>query len=139
MRQNLPSPWFDVQSHVDMKFTNPFASRRPTEQLTATVLSFVGEQDGSPERTLKGKLSELFNSRKNVLKAYLARVHYGKPENTSVCLCLAVTNGKDELLVEAIHAQFARDFNRAVHLDIVFLKPEQEEQLAPVCKPFYQS
>ena len=144
-----------------MKFTNPFSSRRPTEQLDVPVLTFVGEQDGPPERMLKGKLSGLFatlsgaatapkinargvssrffEGRTNVLRAYLARAHYGDPQAASVLLCLGVTSGADERLVEAIHSLFALHFNRAVHLDILFLNPKQEEQLAMVCKPFYQS
>lgn len=122
-----------------MKFTDPFSSRRPTERLNVPVLTFVGEQDGPPERMLKEKLSELFGGRKSVLKAYLARVHYEDPKSISVCLCLGVTGGPDEPLVEAIHSLFAQHFNRAVYLDIVFLKPKQEDQLAVVCKSFYQS
>ena len=122
-----------------MKFTNPFSSRRPTEQLNVPVLTFVGEQDGPPERMLKGKLSGLFEGRTNVLRAYLARAHYGDPQAASVLLCLGVTSGADERLVEAIHSLFALHFNRAVHLDILFLNLKQEEQLAMVCKPFYQS
>jgi hypothetical protein len=35
-----------------------------------------------------------------------------------------------------IHSLFAQYFNRAAHLDIVFLNSKQEEQLAAVCKPF---
>jgi hypothetical protein len=122
-----------------MKFTNPFSSRRRTEQLDVRALTFLGEQDGPPERMLKGRLSELFKPRENVLRAYLARVHYGDPKTVSVCLCLDVKDAPDEPLVEAVHSLFARHFNRAVHLDTLFLKPKQEEQLAIVCKPFYQS
>jgi len=87
---------------------------------------------------LKGKLSELFEGRKNLQKAYLARVHYGDAEVISVCLCLAVTNGADKSLVEAIQSLFAKHFDRAAHLDILFLKPKQAGQLAALCKPFYQ-
>ena len=87
---------------------------------------------------LKGKLSELFDGRKNVMKAYLAKAHYGDPKVVSVCLCLGVTGSADEALVEAIHSLFAQHFNRAVHLDIAFLRPKQEDARVPVCKPFYQ-
>jgi hypothetical protein len=85
---------------------------------------------------LKGKLSEVFEGRKNLLRAYLAQVRYGDAEVISVCLCLAVTKGADKSLVETIHSLFSQHFNRAVHLDILFLKPKQEDQLAAVCKPF---
>jgi SseB protein C-terminal domain len=121
-----------------MKFTNPFSSRRPTEKLNVPVLTFIGEQDGPAERMLKGKLSELFTERKNVRTAYLTKAHYGDPQAISVCLCLGVTSGADEPLVEAVHSLFAKHFNRAVHLDIMFLRAKQEEEVALVCKPFYQ-
>ena len=120
-----------------MKLSNPF-SRRPTEKLTAHALTFVGEQDGALERKFKGKLSELFAGCKDLLQAYLARVHYREAKGESVCLCLSSSSGTDERLVEAIHSLFAQYFNRAAHLDIVFLNPKQEEQLAAVCKPFYR-
>jgi SseB protein C-terminal domain len=120
-----------------MKFSNPF-SKRPTEELVAHGLVFMGELDGPPERMLKSKLSGLFVGYKNLLQAYLARVHYREAKDESVCLCLSVSSGADKPLVEAIHSLFAQNFNRAVHLDILFLNPEQEEQLAALCKPFYR-
>jgi hypothetical protein len=122
-----------------MKLSNPFSSRKPAQKLNVHVLTFLGEQDGSSERFLKGKLSELFNGRANVLRAYLARAHYEDPKTVSVCLCLGVTGGVDEPLVMAAHSVFATHFNRDVSLDILFLTSEQEDQLALVCKPFYQS
>jgi len=120
-----------------MNRVNPF-SKQPTQELIAPVLVFLGEQDGVPERTLKEKLCEVFGERTNLLAAYLARVRYGDPKNTSVCLCMRVETAPDKLLVEAIDSLFAQSFNRAVYLDMVFLKAEQEQQLATMCKPFYQ-
>ena len=105
--------------------------------LHAPTVIFIGEQDDA-KRTLKGKLSELFGESKNVQKAYLARVHYGDPKAASVALCLGVTGGADEQLVEKVHSLFPRQFNQAAHLDIIFLSVKQEEQLALVCKPFYR-
>jgi SseB protein C-terminal domain len=119
-----------------MKLSNPF-SRRPTEELIAHALTFVGEQDGPPERMLKERLSELFAGCKNPLKAYLARVRYREARGESVCLCLSVSGGEEKPLLEAVHSLFAQQFNRAVHLDILFLNLKREEQVAAVCKPFY--
>ncbi len=120
-----------------MMLSNPLL-RRPTKKLIAHALTFLGEQDGPSERMLKGKLPELFAGCKNLLQAYLARVHYLEAGGESVCLCLSVSSGADKALVEAIHSLFAQHFNRAVHLDILFLNPRQEEQVAAVCKPFYR-
>jgi hypothetical protein len=120
-----------------MKVCKPI-SRRRTKELIAHALTFVGEQDGPSERMLKTKLSELFSESINLLKAYLARVRYREAGGESVCLCLSASGGPDKPLVEAIHSWFAPHFNHAVHLDILFLNPKQEEQVAAVCKPFYQ-
>jgi SseB protein C-terminal domain len=121
-----------------MKFISPFSSKRRTQGIDVPVLTFIGEQDGPPERLLKGELSELFSGHKNVLAAYLTRVHYADPTNVSVCLCLSATNGVDEPLVEAVHTLFARRFNREVCLDIIFLRSSQKVELDAVCRPFYQ-
>jgi hypothetical protein len=124
-----------------MKLSTLFSrkpSPKPVEQLAVQNLTFVGEQDGPSEKMLKGKLSELFAERANLLRAYLARVHYGDEGVRSVCLCLAVSGGDEKPLVHAVHSVFAQHFNRACHLDILFLKPKQENQLAVVCKPFYR-
>lgn len=120
-----------------MKIPNPL-SRRSTGKLNVPVLGFVGEQDGPAERLVKAELCELFEARKTLLRAYLARVHYGDTKVVSVCLCLTVTDGDDKEVVEAIHCIFSRQFNREVHLDIVFLQPKQENELSAVCKPFYR-
>jgi len=61
---------------------------------------------------LKGKLSELFDSRKNILMAYLAGGHRGDPDIISICLCLGTTSGANEHLSEAVHSLFAQYFNR---------------------------
>jgi hypothetical protein len=122
-----------------MRFINPFSSKRHTKRLEVPVITFIGEQDGPSERFLKEELSKLFGGHTNVLTAYLARVHYADPKSVSVCLCLEVTDGVDEPLVEAAHSLFARHFNREVYLDIIFLKSSQKVQVAVVCKPFYQS
>jgi len=120
-----------------MNRSNPF-SKQPTQELVAPVLVFLGEQNGVPERMLKEKLCEVFGERTNLLTAYLARAHYGDPKDISLCLCMRVATAPDKLLVEAIDSLFAQSFNRAVHLDMVFLNAGQEQQLATVCKPFYQ-
>ena len=121
-----------------MKFANRFLSKRRTEKLDVPAVTFLGEQHGPPEGILKAKLSELFSPRENVQRAYLARVHYEDPTTVSVSLCMSVNEAPDEPLVEQVHSLFAQHFNRAVHLDILFLNPKQEKQLALVCKPFYQ-
>lgn len=126
-----------ISNVMKVKQPNPL-SRRPTEKLTAHALTFVGDQDGLLERKFKGKLSELFAGRNNLLQAYLARVNYREAKDESVCLCLSVAGRADEPLVEAIHSLFAQYFNRAAHLDILFLNPKQEEQVGTVCKPFYR-
>lgn len=122
-----------------MKFSDLFSSTKRTKRSVISVLRFVGEQDGPRERMLKGKLSELFARRKNILIAYLAMGHRGDPKTISMCLCLGATNDEHGRLGEDVHYLFAQYFNCTVHFNIVFLKSDQEDQLALVCKPLYQN
>lgn len=99
------------------------------------TLRFVGEQDGPAERELLLVLTDLFARTPAVTRAYLARVDYGVPGPYEVALCLR--GDEDPALVGGISRQFASLFGEDVHLDILFLDDELEDQLRRVCAPFY--
>lgn len=112
---------------------------RPPEEFVATTIEFVGEQDGPPERELKGHLATLFKSEPSVNRAYLARVLYNNAEECEVTLCLSATNPDVVRLNERVGRLFAGFFRRDAFLDILFLSPVQEADIDKVCSAFYET
>jgi hypothetical protein len=110
---------------------------RPPETLWVSSLSFLGEQDGPPERELKAQFCELFQDRAHVQRAYLARVDYGNPIEHHVALCIRMTTPDDVKLKKAIGSLFAQKFGAHEHLDVILVQEGQEADLGKVCRPFY--
>jgi len=113
--------------------------QRSPQRLTPSVVRFVGEQDGSSERDLKGRLVELFRLEVIVERAYLARAEYEDGLGVHVTLCLKCSNGEDPSLVPKLADIFGDMFGSHEHLDIRFLKEDEERELRLVCIPFYPS
>lgn len=100
-------------------------------------LRFIDKQDGIAERKLKEELFHIFRKFSSISRAYLARIIYNKAANVSdITLCLAASREERELIVQ-ITEIFKRQFNKSAHMDIIFLKGSEEEDLKKVCKPFY--
>jgi len=116
---------------------NP-TSKKQTEEFQVGELRFLGEQDGPPERELKCRLAQFFQSDESVTAAYLARVAY-RGESYAVALCLRSQLGADRALAEKVAKIFASMFGGHEHLDIIFLSETQQAELAIVCKPFFQT
>lgn len=116
----------------------PARPSRPPDEFRAQSIEFLGEQDGAPERELKGRLTRVFEHRADVSRAYLARVQYGSTVDCSVVLALAADARQAKDLVGEVGGVFAATFNSSEHLDIVFLSEEQEVLLAQVCDPFFE-
>jgi CRISPR/Cas system-associated endoribonuclease Cas2 len=121
---------------------SPKSDKRP-ELTHVQQVVFLGEQDGPPERELKARLTQLFDQRRDVLRAYLSRVSYGDSANT-VALCVRadpeVTNQVvANQLVEMIGKVFGDMFGEHEHLDIIFLSDTQESNLTKSCSAFFQS
>jgi hypothetical protein len=115
-----------------------FKSSPPKHPVEVRVpkVEFTGEQDGPPEQLLKNRLTEFFRRDKSVRKAYLAKISIGN--QAGVALCLKSQFGPDRGLAEKVGAVFRTIFNAEEHLDIIFLNPNQEAELARVCKPFFE-
>jgi hypothetical protein len=112
---------------------------KSTQRLTPSVVRFVGEQDGSSERDLKGRLIELFRLEVIVERAYLARAEHNDVSGVHVTLCLKCSTGKDPSILPKVAAIFGSMFGSHEHLDIRFLKEGEERELRSVCIPFYPS
>jgi hypothetical protein len=111
---------------------------RAPQQFDVPVVHFVGEQDGTPERELKMRLTGYFRNQQNIKKAYLAQVRYGTDASTHVALCLRLQN-RDQLQAtgEAVSKIFGEMFGPHEHLDIIFLDEDQETRLSKSCPSFY--
>ena len=111
---------------------------RPAEKLTPPVIKFLGEQDGSPERDLKSRFINLFREKPTIQRAYLARADYGDATGANVALCVKSSASEDMALVSGVSAIFAEMFGIHEHLDVLFVREDQEQQLRAVCTPFYE-
>ena len=109
------------------------------ESFISDKTAFVAEQAGVPEDELKRELVELFRGRESILRAYLAEVKYGKPDEFNVALCVASAGGEDQELAGKIASIFRRMFGAREHLDVIFLRSRQEAELRKVSCPFYSA
>jgi hypothetical protein len=119
-----------------MSRLKPSAPNHP-QKMQVSEVQFLGEQDGAPERLLKGRLTEFFQRDKSVRRAYLARTSL--EGQASVALCVITEFGVDRGLAEKIGAIFGMIFNAHEHLDIIFLSEQQESQIKRVCSTFFVS
>jgi hypothetical protein len=101
-------------------------------------LTFLCEQDGQIERTLKTLWVDLFKGEVHVISAWLARVHYGSSSEQKVALCLKAEGADKGALAERASSDFRNLFKIKESLDVIFLSPGQEQQLLLVARPFCQ-
>lgn len=98
---------------------------------------FLGERSGAVENTLKRELILEFATRPDVRRAYLANARFQSQTEPSMVLGIVSARPDDQSLVMRVGEIFRRQFPKDVNLDILFLTPEQEADLALVCRPFY--
>ena len=99
-------------------------------------IAFVCEQDGEPERVLKGRLFNALREFPSIESAYLARVRYADSDQSEVALCLC-SELEEGVIVETCARLFREIFNHAQCLDILFLNPEQRIRMDSVGQPFF--
>ena len=114
-------------------------SSRPPQQLAPRIIKFVGEQDGSPESDLKARFVELFRREPTVRSAYLARTDYSDSTGVHVALCVKSSAGEYPLLKRRVADIFSAMFGYHEHLDVLFIRDEQEEEVRQVCRAFYRA
>ena len=112
---------------------------RPPEIIKLSQIEFVGEQAGPVEDDLKTSFRQLFAKTPTVRSAYLARLSYGEPSGNSVGLCIRSTVGVDDPLQKRLGQIFTGMFRREEHIDILFIRDDQELELKKVCSPFYEA
>jgi hypothetical protein len=110
---------------------------RAPQQLTPPTTRFVAEQDGVPERDLKACFVELFRKQPTVERAYLALTEHGDGRGVHVTLAIRCSSGEDPSLISRLANIFSSMFGSHEHLDMMFIREDQERELQAVCKPFY--
>jgi hypothetical protein len=115
-------------------------SSRSPQRLTPRIVRFIGEQDGPAERDLKDSFVKLFRVEPKVEVAYLARVEHGDGSSVHVTLCLKCFPAEEvPSLLPKVADIFGKMFGSHEHLDIRFLRKDEEHELRSVCTPFYSS
>src|ERR1035437_311446 len=120
-------------------FSRHLKPSRPPETITPPRIQFVGEQAGPVEDDIKAKFREVLASTSTVRSAFLARISYGEPTGYSVGLCIRSSVGLDHSLQKRLAEVFTDTFSRDQHLDILFIREDQEQELQRVCRPFYEA
>ncbi len=112
--------------------------QRPPEELTVPKVSFIGEQDGEPEREFKNAVVPILSKRSHVLSAFLARVEYGSSDEFNVALCIRSGKSDDIEMEKDIGKAFSSQFGTHEHLDTILIRADQEDEIRRVCRPFYE-
>jgi hypothetical protein len=100
---------------------------------------FIGEQSGEAEAELKKRWSDLLAGRSGVASASLARVRYRDSSETSVALCVRVTDAAAaQTAIGRCAALFVARFGPDQALDVLILSASQEATLQSVCPPFFR-
>jgi hypothetical protein len=111
---------------------------RPMEKHKVPSVRFICEQTGPSEAQLTGKLVRSFASGRLVERAYLVRVSFGDLGPTGVVLAIRTSSGGEEpSLLPIVGSAFASIFGPHEHLDIVFVREDQEKAIRQVCSEFY--
>ena len=109
------------------------------DRVCAQSVRFVGEQTGPTETVLKSRLAQQMASGALVLSAFLARATFGTdPRAVSVVLAIRTRSGLEEhALLPDVQKVFGAIFGPHEHLDILFIREDQETEIRKVCGAFY--
>jgi hypothetical protein len=113
------------------------SQRKLVTQVKVPRITFVGEQDGPVERTLKGRWLPILSANTAIRRAFLARAVYEGQNGVHVVLALCSKGGDDLELVEALRVPYAAIFGGDCPLDMAFVSATQESEIERVCPPFY--
>jgi hypothetical protein len=114
---------------------------KPQRELITEVrggqITFIGEQDGPVERTIKARWLPILSAHVEVRRAFLVRATYEGQNGVHVVLALCSNAGADLKLIEALRVPYAAIFSRDCPLDMGFVTSTQESEIERVCSPFY--
>jgi hypothetical protein len=105
--------------------------------MKVATITFLCDQQGSPEDELKHLLSRYFKSVLGISSAFLLRVKYGNSDEQKVALCIRGDGLEEKAVVAHVSQTFRQTFNSQQSLDIIFLDPDQAKQALGIGTPFY--
>ena len=127
-----------------MPFTLPWWLKRGPQFAVETVVqvevpsvTYLGEQDGPVERTMKARWLPILSMRPEIRRAFLVKASYKGQSDVHVVLALSSTSAPDRRLIDELRVPHAALFSRDCALDMMFLKPAEESDVEKVCRPFY--
>ena len=116
-----------------------FAATSTTPQpqvVPASGIRFIAEQNGQFESTVKERIAAALPKHTEVQRAYLVSALY--PDATTGVVLGVVCNGPpSQTVLPDIQHIFAAIAPPNLSLDVLFLSPAQQAQVALVAKPFY--
>jgi hypothetical protein len=114
---------------------------KPRRELVTEVrvpkVTFLGEQEGPVERTVKAQWMPILSAHAEVRRAFLVRAAYEGQSDAQVILALCSASGANSKLVEALRVPYSAIFSRNCPLDMAFVTASQESEIERVCAPFY--
>lgn len=119
-----------------MGWLKGWQAKKP-QKLTGVTTKFIGEQDGPSERDLKARFVELFRQEPAIERGYLALAEHGDGSGVHVILAIKSSDGEDPSVIRKLMEIFGEMFSSQEHLDMIFIREDQEHQIRNVCAPFY--
>jgi hypothetical protein len=106
------------------------------EEKSPKPFKILGEQDGAPERILKGELRSFFQRSGNISQAFLARLQYLDRDTVTVSLCLRTSGEGEDNIAEGAAKIFSRLFKTDEIIDITFLDSASADLVSSKCQSF---
>jgi len=100
-------------------------------------ITFVGEQSGDIETTIKSKWITTLRELPQIDEAYLAVVDFRDSETPHPVLCLFPRPKNERLVIDLLSKDFKSVFRKEVFIDILFLDTTLKEKCKKVCQAFY--
>ena len=116
--------------------TSHLGPQKAPEYFVTPNVRYIAEPLGDFPDTVKKAVLPVLQATSDVEQAYLVTIEY--PDGTSgTCLCLTPGTAESMETATAIGDAFGVVAEQGVHLDIMFLTPENVTAVENVAEPFY--
>jgi hypothetical protein len=100
-------------------------------------ITFIGEQDGEVERTMKARWLPILAAHPEIRRAFLVRAAYEEQQDVHVMLAPCSNGPGDVKVIESLRVPYAGIFSRDCPLDMAFVTSTQQSEIERVRPPFY--